>query len=380
MPFTQNRNEAINLRANVEPSPDLKIQFDVKKETTDTYQEIFRFDSDLNDYASLSPSRGGSYRISYLSIKTTFNSSNDAVESDVFKTFEKNLVAIQDRISQANGLENYDTTSQDVLIPAFLAAYSGKDVATVGLSPFPKTPMPNWRVDYTGLNKIPAFKNVFQSITVSHAYQSMYSVMNYSNSLQFNDPSALEIDKPIEDYNRTYYGKTVDGQFLPVYVISQVLISEQFAPLIGINVRTKSRVTANLQYKTKRDLSLNVSNAQITELSSKDLSFELGYTKNNMKLPFKSQGRLVVLKNDVTFRLNLTLSDTKTIQRKIDELNIITNGNINFQLRPNVSYVVNQKLNVQLYYERTVNEPLVSNSYRRATTRFGVQIRFSLAQ
>ena len=204
--------------------------------------------------------------------------------------------------------------------------------------------------------------------------------MSYSNSLQFNDPESLEIDKPIEDYNRTYFGRTVDGQLLPVYVISQVLISEQFAPLVGVNVRTKNRVTANLQYKTKRDLSLNISNAQITELSSKDFSFELGFTKNNMRLPFKSQGRLIVLKNDVTFRLNATVSDTKTIQRKIDELNIITNGNINFQLRPNISYVVNQKLNVQVYYERTVNEPLVSNAYRRATTRFGVQIRFSLAQ
>jgi len=240
--------------------------------------------------------------------------------------------------------------------------------------------MPNWRLDYTGLNRIPAFKNIFQSITISHAYQSTYSVMNYSNSLTFDDPESLEIDRPIEDYNRKYFGKTVDGQFLPVYVISQVLISEQFAPLIGINVRTKNRVTANLQYKTKRDLSLNVSNAQITELSSKDLSFELGFTKNNMKLPFKNQGRLIVLKNDLTFRFNMTISDTKTIQRKIDELNIITNGNINFQLRPNISYVVNQKLNLQLYYERTVNEPLVSNSYRRATTRFGIQVRFSLAQ
>jgi cell surface protein SprA len=380
MPFTQSRNEAINLRANVEPSPDLKIQFDVKKETTASYQEIFRYDSLGGGFAPLSPSRGGSYRVSFLSIKTVFDGSNDDVESNVFKKFERNLIEIQERISGANNLEQYDTTSQDVLIPAFLAAYSGNDVATVGLSPFPKVPMPNWRVDYTGLNRIPAFKNMFQSITISHAYQSTYSVMSYSNSLQFNDPESLEIDKPIEDYNRTYFGRTVEGQLLPVYVISQVLISEQFAPLIGINVRTKNRVTANFQYKTKRDLSLNISNAQITELSSKDLSFELGFTKNNMRLPFKSQGRLVVLKNDVTFRLNTTISDTKTIQRKIDELNIITNGNINFQLRPNISYVVNQKLNVQLYYERTVNEPLVSNSYRRATTRFGVQIRFSLAQ
>jgi cell surface protein SprA len=99
-----------------------------------------------------------------------------------------------------------------------------------------------------------------------------------------------------------------------------------------------------------------------------------------MKLPFKSQGRTIVLKNDVTFRMNVSISDNKTIQRKIDDLSTITNGNINFQLRPNVSYVVNQKLTVQGYFERTVNEPLVTNSYPRSTTRFGIQVRFSLAQ
>jgi len=382
MPFTQLRNESINLRANVEPSSDFKVQIDLKKETTDSYQEIFRYDpdADIPAYYSLNPSRGGSYRISFLSIKTAFDKSNGEIESDVFKTFEENLNVVRNRFSIINNNAEYDTTSQDVLIPAFLAAYSGKDVNTMDLSPFPNMPLPNWRFEYTGLNKIGIFKNMFQSVSITHGYQSTYSVMNYANSLEFTDTEALEIDRPIEDYNRKYFGTTVDNKFLPVYVISQVLISEQFSPLIGINVRTKSRVTANFQYKTKRDLSLNISNAQITELSSKDLSFEMGYTKNNMKLPFKSQGRTIVLKNDLTFRMNVTLTDTKTVQRKIDELNTITNGNINFQLRPNLSYVVNQKLNIQLYYEQTINEPLVSNSYRRATTRFGTQIRFSLAQ
>jgi cell surface protein SprA len=167
---------------------------------------------------------------------------------------------------------------------------------------------------------------------------------------------------------------------VPIYIISQVLISEQFAPLIGINVRTKNRLTVRADYKTKRDLALNVSNAQITEAISKDVSFELGYTKNNMRLPIRSQGRTVVLKNDVTFRMNLTVTDSKTIQRKIDELNAVTAGNINIQLRPNISYIVNQKLSIQMYFERTVNDPAISSSFRRATTRFGGQIRFSLAQ
>ncbi len=384
--FTQSRNETLNLRASIEPSPDFKIQLDVKKETTNSYQEIFRYDPDQPNadtetgFASLSPNRSGGYRISFLSIRTAFEKSNGSVNSSVFSTFEDNLDVMQDRFQAINANNEFDSASQDVLIPAFISAYSGKDPRAMSLTPFPRNPLPNWRVDYTGLSKIPAIKKAFQSITLSHAYQSSYSVTNYTNALDYADKDVLEIDKPIEDYNNKYFGAITDGKLLPVYVISQVLISEQFAPLIGINVRTKNRVTANLQYKTKRDLTLNISNAQITEVSSKDMALELGFTKNNMKLPFKSQGRLIVLKNDLTFRMNVTLSDSKTIQRKIDELNTITNGNINFQLRPNVSYVVNQKLNIQLYFERTVNEPLVSNSYRRATTRFGTQIRFSLAQ
>jgi cell surface protein SprA len=384
--FTQVRSENITIRANVEPSTDLKIQIDVKKENSASYQEIFRYDPDNeaafpNGFAPLNPTRSGSYKISYLTVKTAFDGSNDDLNSTVFQNFEENLAIIQQRFNALRGTgSDYDSTTQDVVIPAFLAAYSGKNAETINLSPFPSTPMPNWRIDYTGLGKLGVLKDIFQSVTISHGYQSSYSVTNYTNSLDFTDVSRLAIDRPVEDYNDGYFGDSFDGQYKPVYVISQVLVSEQFAPLIGINVRTKSRLTARAEYKTKRDLALNISNAQITELNNKDVAFELGFTKNNLKLPFKSQGRTVVLKNDVTFRMNLTVTDSKTIQRKIAELHTITNGNINYQLRPNISYVVNQKLTIQGYFERSINEPVVTTSYRRATTRFGIQVRFSLAQ
>jgi cell surface protein SprA len=380
LPFTQTRNEMLNLRANVDPSPDFKIQLDVKKEGTSSYQEIFRYDSLGDNFTSLNPSRGGNYKISFLSIKTAFDKSNDRLNSEVFQTFEENLEIIKTRFQSFNGAE-FDSTSQDVVIPAFIAAYGGNDAHGISLSPFPKTPLPNWRIDYTGLSKIGIFEDLFQSVTISHAYQSSYSVLNYSNSLESELPELVSIDKPIEDYNRTYFGQlNANNEFVPIYVISQVLISEQFSPLIGINVRTKSRLTARAEYKTKRDLALNISNAQVTELNSKDITCEIGFTKNNMKLPFKSQGRTIVLKNDVTFRMNISISDNKTIQRKVDDLSTITNGNINFQLRPSIDYVVNQKLSVRGYFDRTITEPLVTNSYPRSTTRFGIQVRFSLAQ
>ena len=378
-PFTQSRMENINIRANVEPARDFKIQIDVKKETMSSYNEVFRYnDVDSMGFYSYTPSRSGSYRVSINTIRTAFNRTNNELESEVFQNFESNAVTIRDRFRLLTNNE-YDV-AQDVLIPAFLAAYTGDNASTVSLSPFPRNLMPNWRIDYSGLTRVGFFKDVFQSVTISHAYQSIYAVTNYSNSLQFNDPNVLQLDRNIEDYNRTYYGAFRDDNLLPVYIISQVMISEQFSPLVGVNVRTKSRVTANFQYKTKRDVALNISNAQITELNSKDVTFELGFTKNNMKLPFKSQGRTIVLKNDVTFRLNTTIGETKTIQRKMDELDVVTNGNINFQLRPNVSYTVNQKLTVQLYFERNSNEPLITTSAPRTQTRFGAQIRFSLAQ
>ncbi|RAW03505.1 cell surface protein SprA [Pseudochryseolinea flava] len=387
IPFQQVKNQVINIRANVEPSADFKIQVDFRKEKAAMYQEIYRNIDTTGavNFESQNPGRSGSYKISVLTINTAFNSSNGKVDSDVFREFEQNLTVIQRRfltnIYTGSNEEEVSTTSQDVLIPAFIAAYTGKDANKVSLSPFPNMPMPNWRIDYTGLNKAAFFKDMFQSITLSNGYQSTYSVMNYSNSLTTQAPvENLELDRSIESYNSTYFGNVVDGNLQAAYVISQVVISEQFSPLIGINIRTKGRLSANFQYKTKRDLALNISNAQITELSNKDVVLELGYTKNNMRLPFKSQGRTIVLKNDVTFRMNFTISDSKTIQRRINELAVITNGNINIQLRPNITYVVNQKLNVQAYFERNVNEPQISSSPRRANTRFGIQIRFSLAQ
>ncbi|HRG80692.1 MAG TPA: cell surface protein SprA, partial [Cyclobacteriaceae bacterium] len=376
-PFSQNQMKDLGLRASIEPTPDFKIQLDVKKNSLTSYQEIYRMDSTGLAYESIGQSRIGSYKTSILTINTAFKN-NESINSTVFKQFEENIGLVQDRFTRITG-NSYETQSQDVLIPAFIAAYTGKSAETVNLSPFPSIPIPNWRLDYTGLSKLEGLKDIFQSITINHAYTSSYSVVNYSNSLEYQD---VAINNPIEDYNNGMFASqtNANGELIPVYVISQVMISEQFAPLVGVNLRTKSKLNFRFEYKTKRDLALNISNSQITELTSKDWSVDLGYTKNNMKLPFKSQGRVITLKNDITFQLNMSVTNNRTIQRKIDEVNTVTNGNINFQLRPNVSYLVNQKLRVQAYVERSVNEPLVTNSYKRSTTRVGVKVLFNLAQ
>ncbi|MDZ4716604.1 MAG: cell surface protein SprA [Cytophagales bacterium] len=376
-PFVQNETRDLSLRTALELTSDFKIQLDVKKTSTSAFQEIFRYDPFTDQYVELSPSRTGSYRVSTVSIGTAFEN-NESISSTVFKQFEQNIASIKSRFTQATG-NGYESKSQDVLIPAFLAAYTGTDANKVGLSPFPATPLPNWRMDYTGLTKVASLKNTFQSISLTHAYSSSYSVANFTNSLEYTN---VANNISLSEYNNGVFAtqRNSQQQLIPVYVISQVMISEQFSPLFGVSVRTKSKLTARLEYKTKRDLSLNISNAQITEVTAKDWSLEVGFIKNNMKMPFKSQGRTLTLKNEINFRLNISVTNNQTIQRKIEEVNTITNGNVNIQIRPNVSYTINSKLNIQLYVDSNVNEPLVSNSFPRSTTRVGAKILFNLSQ
>jgi cell surface protein SprA len=385
-PFSQNQTEELTLRVNLEPFTDLKIQLDARRTINSSFQEIFKDTTGNGTYRSISPTRSGSYRISFLSINTAFDNNANLV-SDVFERFKTNIGILAARFPRIGGTTEVNQRSQDVLIPAFIAAYSGTSVDGTSLSPFPKIPLPNWRVDYTGLTKLSGLKDIFQSVTINHAYTSNYSVVNYTNSLQYTNGKASDVDvrlsSHITDYNtgRNFgsIASTSDSSLLiPVYVIDQVMINETFAPLIGINVRTKSKMNLRFEYKTKRDVSLKVSNAQITEQLGKDWSFEMSFTKNNMKLPFKDQGRTITLKNDVTFLFNITLSNTQTIQRRIDDVATITNGNINFQLRPNISYQVNQKLRIQAYAEHSTNEPLVTSSFPRSNTRIGFKLTFNL--
>jgi cell surface protein SprA len=145
-------------------------------------------------------------------------------------------------------------------------------------------------------------------------------------------------------------------------------------------VRTQSKITARIEYNQERNLLLNLSNVQVTEISNRDYVIGIGFTKNNVRVPFKVQGKNVVLKNDLNFRCDFTLRDSKTVQRTLDENSTVTAGNLGIQLKPAINYAVNQRLNLQMYFERNINEPRISSSFRRADTNFGVQLRYSLSQ
>lgn len=411
-PFTQTRSENLNFTGDLEPFKDFKIQLDARLNRQANYQELFRADSN-NIVRTQNPVRSGSYTISHVAILTAFKGENNLNISEVFERFSRNRVIVRERLrdrlrssGQGNLLSrgDYALNSSDVLIPAFIAAYTGQDADDVNLSPFPRVPIPNWRIDYAGLNKLEAFKDVFTAFSISHSYSSNYSVNSYTTSLQYGE-EFVNLNQDERDENISTLIE--DGTFVPIYVINQVSIDERFSPLIGINMRTKSNITLRFDYNRDRNISLNLTNAQVAETKNQSFVVSVGFIKKNLKLPIRSQGKFIVLKNDVDFRLDMTVRDSKSVQRQfaqspedlstntfsiirnrtnpagateLQSLNPVTNGNLNFQLRPTVNYEVNQQLSFQFFYEYTLNNPRTSGSFRRTTATAGVQLRYNILQ
>lgn len=384
-PFQQSITKRFEARTTLEPFRDFRMQVDARLTRSDTYQEFYRPATPGGEFVSQSPFRNGQFSMSFLSFKTAFTRTNRQNISPVFDRFSEYRKIILDRLIRENPAasrdpEGYNLTSQDVLIPAFFAAYSGKDPNKVRMNPFLNIPLPNWRVDYNGLSQLAPFKKLFRSFTLAHSYSSTYSVGNFVSSLDYN---ALYVNLAVMNYPLAEFISQETGFFVPVFVMSTISMREQFAPFLGVNFQTQNRITGRVEYNQQRDVALSLSNAQVAELTNKDLTVGIGFTRNNFRVPFRIRGAYRRLKNDLTFNCNLTFRDTRSVQRKLEGdrpgENIIVFGGINFQLRPQISYIVNRRLNVQFYFDRTFNDPLVTNSYRRATTAGGVQVRFNLA-
>ena len=391
-PFIQSSSRNLSFNASIEPFKGLKIQLNGKRTSKGRYQEIFRYNSEIGGFGSLTPSRSGSYSISYLTIKSAFEEQKKMINgvefetSPAFEQFKDNIEIISGRLSnslEANGiLDRYDTISQDILVPAFLAAYTGENAENAPMSVFPRIPIPNWRLDFAGLSKLPGLKDVFSSVNLTHSYRSVFNINNYTNSLLYREQMTL--DNQLKDYPLAFLTDSISGKLVPVYILNQVSILEQFSPLIGINVKTRANLSASFNYKRDRNIALNLSNAQVTETRNSGITFDFGWTKADLILPFKTKGRTITIKNDVTFRMSITFRDSKTVQRKLqleeDETeNKITNGNTGFQIRPSLAYKLNKQLDLTMYFEKNTTTPRVG-SYLRSTTSFGIQLRFNLAQ
>lgn len=364
----------ISLRASVEPLPDLKMEITGTRSYSEQNQEFFKYLTSTNSFTSLSPTTTGNFSISYNTFGTAFSGEDSKGFSDAFTKFENNRIEISRRLAannpHAGGPDStgfnagYGKYSQDVLIPAFLAAYSDVNPANIELNSMPAIPKPNWRITYTGLTRIEFLQQYFSSISLNHSYRSTYSVNTFNKPLSYSP-----------ERNKKYS----NGNFIPEFEISQISVSEQFAPLFGIDVTLKNEISANFEFKKSRSLGMSFNNYRLEQLKTNEFQVGIGYRTNDLKLPFSIAGSSIVLKNDVNFRLDFSIRDNKTISYQLDQNSpVITNGALSYSIKPSVDYVVNQRFNVKLFYDRTVNKPHISTPFPTAFTNFGVSVLFTL--
>lgn len=267
-------------------------------------------------------------------------------------------------------------TSGDVLIPAFLAAYSGTDPDKQTLELFPGlgAMRPNWKVTYDGLLQIGNMKNIFKSFTINHAYQCTYSIGSYSSYLNW-----MSVDGD--------FGYTVrEGSQYPMpsspYNISSVAITEKFAPLIGVTATLKNEMTFNAEYRDSRTLNLNTSAGQIVESTSRQLTIGAGYKIANFNTILKIGSKQGGVSNDLSINVDFSLANNQSLIRRIETAYTqATQGTRTMSVNVMASYVMSRRITLSAFFDHQVNTPLVSStSYPTSNSNYGIAVNINLAR
>jgi cell surface protein SprA len=393
-PALYGNTKEFNAEIQLEPISGLKITLTGNRTDNRTSQIQFMYDDPTITYA-------GSYTKTHMALATALKSfkSDDNYRSETFDKFLSNIPIVADRLQQKymgthypdrgffqgtamagnvysldNGVVN--TSSSDVLIPAFMAAYSGKDASKVDLNPFPgfKAILPNWRVTYDGLMRIPFFKRVFKSFNLTHAYQCVYSVGQYSS---FTDWVTI-------GNGLGFTQDVLTGGAIPSspYNIASVSLTEKFAPLIGFNATFFNDITINAQFDDQRTLTLNSSAGQLVEASSRSFTLGGSYKIANFNQVLKLKTKQQNVNNDLTFNLNVKMSSNTALIRKIESNTAQpTSGTRTWSVNFTANYVVSKRITMGAYFDYQTNTPLVSTtSYPTTNSNYGLTINMSLVK
>ena len=409
-PATTSKTDNLQLRMTLEPVKDLKI--DLSAVRTQTTQKSIQY-----MYEGTPTTQSGSFQMSTISLSTAFEGMGDANSGYRSKTFEKfvnSLAGYRDRVEaqyagtvypagSALGGGKFDASrtpvnqySGDVMIPAFLNAYTSMGGNSLSLFPALSRLLPNWTVRYSGLGKLPWFRDHFKSVNINHSYKSIFAVGSYNsystyqeymNGLGFINDASTGNPSPSSMFN-----------------ISQVSINEAFSPLLGMDVTFNNNMTLKGEYRQTRVLNLSMTSVQLNEALSKDWVIGMGYRINNFSL-FEGGARKLKVKtgagnkkdnrnassnsqqvrgtnHDLNLRLDFSFRKQAAIVRDIATMtSSASSGNNALKLSFSADYTFSKLLTMSFYYDRQTNTPLLSSSsYPTTTQDFGLSIKFSLTR
>ena len=385
----------LNFEFNLEPIKGLKIQLTMNR--TDNRSEQMQF-----MYENIPVTRSGSFTMTYCAISTALGSSNsdNGYKSAAFDKFLANIPTVASRVESAYTGMKYpesgflqdspyagktfdpevgtvSNTSSDVLIPAFLSAYTGKNASSIYLNPFPSFghAMPNWRITYDGLINMGNMRNIFKSFTLSHAYQCTYSVGSYSSYLNWLSADGKELGFTLDELT----GNPVPSS---PFNISTVAITEKFAPLFGVKLTLKNDISFNAEYRDSRTLTLNTSAGQVVEAAQKGITIGAGYKIVGFNTFLKMKGSQSGVSNDLTLNADISLQNTQSLVRRIESnYTQATNGTKTFSINFTASYILSKRLTIAAFFDHQVNTPLVTtSSFPTTNSSYGLTFNLSLAR
>ncbi|MCM4162696.1 MULTISPECIES: cell surface protein SprA [unclassified Arenibacter] len=379
--YIQNTNKQLNITATAQPTRDLTIDLVADRQMSESYQETFNVEDLGNntfEYVNLLGNNYGNFSISTLMIGTVFNKS-DEFSSDTFETFKENRITVANRIVAERNHdtgevdddgfpERYGKTSQDVLLPAFFAAYTGKDPNKVSLDAFRSIPIPNWNIKFTGLMRNPWFKKKFKRFSLSHGYRSAYSI----NSFQTNLTRTQLINEGMEPIN------TETQDFLPVNIMNNVVLTDQFNPLMRVDFEMQNSLSVVAEIRTDRALSLSFDNSLMTEINGKEYTVGLGYRFKDVKFVTNIGGEQQRLKGDLNLKADVTLRDNITIIRNLDiDNNQITSGQNLMSVKFVADYALSKNLNALFFYDHSFSKFAVSTAFPQTSINTGFTLRYN---
>lgn len=393
-PASQSFTSDFDVKLNLEPLPGLKIDLNSKRVSTDQSTIQYMYDDMPTTFT-------GTFRMTHAAILTSFwkvEKADGNYRSRAFEQFKENRAYMAEKLQSrytgtrypstgfmadnalagktydaANGA--YSQNSADVLIPAFLAAYTGRDITRASTSPFPSfwSIIPNWKISYDGLMRIPGVSKYFRSITLNHAYQCTYNVASYSSFSNYAE----------NDDGFGFVRDVTSGNPIPSsrYDISSVSINESFAPFLSLDMAMKNSFTGKVEYRRQRNLTLNLTSYQLVESTNDEWVVGLGYVVKDFDIVLKLKNKSKTVKNDLTTRVDFSFKDIKTIIRKIDSDDVQpTTGTKSLTVKLTADYVFSSKLNFRLFYDYQMSKPVISTSYPISTSNVGFSIKFMLTR
>jgi cell surface protein SprA len=385
-PAVYSTAETFDMRAQIEPFKNFRIELNAKYQNNKRTEINYMFEG-------MPRTLGGSFSMTTIALKTALKGSNakNNYQSDAFDKFLQNREVIRNRLQNqyanvsypgmSTSTEAVNPNSGDVLIPAFLAAYTGRDAGKISLTAFPSllSILPNWTISYDGFINIPFIKEKFRSLRLDHSYNCFYQVGSYTSFPDWVQASGGGDDL---GYIRDALNENSIIPSSP-YNISSVGITELFKPLIGAEGILNNNMSINAQYNNARTLTLNMSSYQIIEYLEREFVLGFGYRINEFNRVVGLTSRTPKnFNNDLNIKADISHKTTEALLRKIEEnFTQATNGVTIFTLKFSADYTLSRALTLRLFYDRILNKPLISSSsYPTTNSNFGLSLKFTLVQ